>query len=281
MRKVIISVAPVAAEGLEEVKNPLSPEEVAQDTVAAGEAGAGMVHLHVRDRLGKLTDDLTEFSRTLDRIREGSDIIIQGSTGGMSELTLEQRCVAVQDPRVEVASLNMGSANFDEGVYVNTFPDIRYWAGRMNETHVLPELEIFEGGMINNVRILAEEGVLEAPFVFAFCLGFRGALPATTYNLQYLLGMLPSGSLWGFIHHGMKDFSLLATAAGMGATVLRVGFEDSPPAGGAPGKVAQTNAELVRRLAQLIGDMGLSVATPREARQMLGLQEVPHPLNEA
>lgn len=271
MRKVIISVAPVAAEAVEGVKNPLTPEEVAQDTIAAVRTGASMVHLHVRDRVGKLTDDLTEFSRTLDILSQRSDIVIQGSTGGLSELTLEQRCVAVQDPRVEVASLNMGSANFDEGVYVNTFPDIRYWAGRMRETNVLPELEIFEGGMINNVRILADEGVLSSPFLFAFALGFRGALPATAYNLQYLLGMLPSGSLWGFIHHGMKDFSLLATALGMGADLVRVGFEDSIYY--APGKVAQTNAELVEGLARLIGHLGLSAATPPEARQMLGLQE--------
>ncbi len=273
MRKVIISVAPVAAEAVEGVENPLTPEEVAQDTIAAAEAGASMVHLHVRDRVGKLTDDLTEFSRTLDILSERSDIVIQGSTGGLSELTLEQRCVAVQDPRVEVASLNMGSANFDEGVYVNTFPDIRYWAGRMREASVLPELEIFEGGMINNVRILADEGVLSSPFLFAFALGFRGALPATADNLHFLKGLLPSGSLWGFIHHGMKDFSLLATVLGMGADLVRVGFEDSPPAGGAPGKVAQTNAELVEGLARLIGHLGLSAATPQEARQMLGLQE--------
>lgn len=272
MRKIIIAVAPVAQTPQTQVKNPLTPEEVAAEVIGCAKAGASMVHLHPRDREGKPTGDLTEFTRTIDLIREESEIIIQGSTGGLSTLSLEERCVAVNEPRVELASLNMGSANFDDGVYINTLPDIRYWAGRMKENNVLPELEIFEAGMINNTLVIAEEGYLEPPFAFAFCLGFHGCLPANAYNLQFLAGMVPSGSTWGLIHHGMTDLSLLATAVGMGADFIRVGYEDSIYY--APGKVGRTNTELVEKVVALVKQMGLEIASPQEARAMLGLKGI-------
>ncbi|MGE5607521.1 MAG: 3-keto-5-aminohexanoate cleavage protein [Bacteroidota bacterium] len=272
MRKIIVAVAPVAQTPQTLVKNPLTPEEVAADVIGCSKAGASMVHLHPRDREGNPTFNLTEFSKTLDLIRNESEIIIQGSTGGISDLTLEERCVAVNEPRVELASLNMGSANFDDGVYINTLPDIRYWAGRMREKNVLPELEIFEAGMVNNTMILAKEGHLKPPFAFAFCLGFHGCLPASAYNLQFLAGMIPNDSTWGLIHHGMTDLSLLAAAAGMGADFVRVGYEDSIYY--APGKVGRNNTELVEKIVALIHNMGLEVASPQEAREMLGLKEI-------
>lgn len=269
VRKILVAIAPVGTDLPDGVENPLSPEQVAEETVACAEAGAGMVHLHVRDAQGVQCADTAEFSRTLDMIRGRSDIIIQGSTGGVSELSLEERCTALNDPRVEVASLNMGSANFDEGVYVNTFPDIRYWAGRMAETGARPELEIFEGGMVNNVRILHAEGVLEKPFLFAFALGFRGAMPASADAIHFLKNILPGDSAWGLIHHGMRDMSLLATAVGMGAGFVRVGFEDSVY--GAPGKMAVRTVDLVRKIVSLVRQMGMEIATPAEAREILGL----------
>ena len=166
--------------------NPLTPEEVAGEVVDCARAGASMVHLHVRDSQGEQTEDITDFSRTLDLVRDSSDIIIQGSTGGLSELSLEERCVALNDPRVEVASLNMGSVNFSEDVYINRLPDIRYWARRMKETNVIPELEIFEAGMLTAVTKLLEERVLKPPYAFGFCLGFRWALPADANSLFFL-----------------------------------------------------------------------------------------------
>ncbi|NLG84029.1 MAG: 3-keto-5-aminohexanoate cleavage protein [Firmicutes bacterium] len=269
MHKIILTVAPVAAGAKEEIKNPLRPEEIAQEVIACAEEGASMVHLHVRDAEGKLTKDLSVFTRTLDLIEERTDIIIQGSTGGLSELSPEERCVVLNDPRVEVASLNMGSVNFDEDVYINTLPEIRYWAGQMRTRKVLPEMEIFEAGMVHNAFLLAEEGVLSPPFVFAFSLGFRGALPADHYSLFFLQGLVPQGSLWGLIHQGMRDMSLLAAAVGMGAAFIRVGFEDSIYL--APGRVANSNAELVAQAVRMIQAMGLEVATPAEARKILGL----------
>ena len=249
--------------------NPLTPQEVAEEVIDCTRAGASFVHLHVRDDNGNQTEELTHFSRTLDLIRKTSDIIIQGSTGGLSELSLEERCVALNDPRVEVASLNMGSVNFGEDVYINRLPDIRFWARRMAETNVIPEMEIFEAGMLTAVTKLLEEKVLKPPYAFGFCLGFRWALPADPNSLFFLKSSLPEGAVWGVVHESMQDFSLLATAVGMGATTIRVGFEDSIYY--APGKAAAANVELVEKVVSLIHQIGYEVATPDEARRLLGL----------
>jgi 3-keto-5-aminohexanoate cleavage enzyme len=270
-RKIIVAVAPVGRTVELPSMNPLTPEEVAAQVVGCAKAGASMVHLHVRDREGKQTEKLHDFSRTLDLIRESSDIIVQGSTGGLSTLTLEERCVALNDPRVEVASLNMGSVNFGEDVYINRLPDIRYWARRMEETRVVPELEVFEVGMMPVVRHLVQEEVLKPPCHFNICMGFHWALPADPKSLFFMTSLLKENEKWGIIHDGMRDLSLLAAAIGMGARVVRVGFEDSVFY--APGKVAKTNSELVERAVSLVQQMGYEVASPKEAREMLGIEK--------
>ena len=238
-RKIIVAVAPVGKDIEPPSHNPLTPEEVAAEVVECSRAGASFVHLHVRDDKGEQTEDLTWFSRTLDLIRELSDIVIQGSTGGLSELSLEERCVALNDPRVEVASLNMGSVNFSEDVYINRLPDIRYWARRMEEANVIPELEIFEAGMLTAVAQLVEEKILKPPFTYGFPLGFNYALPANPHSLFFLTSSLPIPAPWGVVHESMQDFSLLATAIAMGAAAIRVGFEDSVYC--APGKAVTNN----------------------------------------
>ncbi len=271
-RKIIVAVAPVG-KGIEPPSiNPLTPQDVAREVIDCTRAGASFVHLHVRDDKGNQTEDLTQFSRTLDLIRDASDIIIQGSTGGLSELSLEERCVALNDPRVEVASLNMGSVNFSEEVYINRLPDIRYWARRMEETNVIPELEIFEAGMLTAVTKLLEEKVLKPPLTFGFCLGFHWALPADSNSLFFLRSSLSEPAPWGVVHDSMQDFSLLATAIGMGAAAIRVGFEDSVYY--APGKAASTNVELVEKIVSLVHQIGYEVATPADARELLGLNRV-------
>ena len=268
--KIIVAVAPTGKKIKPPSINPLTPQDVAQQVIACEKAGASMVHMHVRDQQGEQTEDLTDFSATLDLIRQDSDIVIQGSTGGLTDLTLEQRCVALDDSRVEAASLNMGSINFGEDVYVNRMPEIRYWARRMEETHVVPELEIFAAGMLPAYVKLVDEGVLKAPYSIGFVLGVRWALPANPETLFFMKTQLPEKKApWGVIHAGMHDFSLLATAIGTGATVVRVGFEDS--AYFASGQAAQTNVVLVERIVSLIEQMGYEVASCDEARQILGI----------
>jgi len=268
-QKIIVAVAPVGAHAQPGARKPVTPDEVAAAVIDAANAGASLVHLHVRDASGEQTADLSHFARTVDRIRSRSDIVLQVSTGGVSSLSLEERCAGLAEPRVECASLNMGSANFDDGVYVNTLPDIRYWASRMKAASIVPELEIFEGGMIDNVKIVQDEGLLPfAPF-YGFALGFRGALSASADHLFFLRGLLPPGAHWGLIHHGMQDQSVLAAAAALGADAIRVGYEDSALCG--PARIAASNAVLVEHAVSLVRQMGLEIASPAEARQRLGI----------
>ena len=272
MRKIIVTVAPVCHVGKpipEGCKNPLTPEEITEDVLNCYRAGACQVHLHTRDLKGNPTFELDVFSQTIHAIREHSDMIIQGSTGGLSDLSLADRCVSLNVPEVEIASLNMGSVNFGETVYINTMPDLRYWAKRQQEANVVPEMELFDLSHVECCTRLAEEGVIRRPFHYNFCVGPGGSsnLSATGRNLALLCALTEPGTTWGINHDSMKDFSILACAIGMGANAVRVGFEDSFYY--AEGKLARTNAELVERLVALIRAMGCEPATPAEAREML------------
>lgn len=274
-RKIIVTVAPVCHVGKtipSECKNPLTPEEITEDVVNCARAGACMVHLHTRDLKGEQTFELDVFQDTINRIHAHSDIIIQGSTGGLSSLTLAERCVCLNVPAVEIASLNMGSVNFGESVYINTLPDIRYWAAEMKKNNVIPEMELFDLSMVETCTKLADEGVLKRPLHYNFCVGKGNSsnLSATGRNLCFLSQLAEPGTSWGINHDQMDDFSMLACAIGMGANAVRVGFEDSFCY--APGKRAANNAELVERLVALIRAMGCEPATPAEARQMLGIK---------
>ena len=272
MRKIIVTVAPVCHVGKpipEGCKNPLTPEEITEDVLNCYRAGACQVHLHTRDLKGNPTFELDVFSQTIHAIREHSDMIIQGSTGGLSDLSLADRCVSLNVPEVEIASLNMGSVNFGETVYINTMPDLRYWAKRQQEANVVPEMELFDLSHVECCTRLADEGVIRRPLHYNFCVGPGGSsnLSATGRNLALLCALTEPGTSWGINHDSMKDFSMLACAIGMGANAVRVGFEDSFYY--AEGKLARTNAELVERLVALIRAMGCEPATPAEAREML------------
>ena len=276
-RKIVVTVAPVCHVGKpvpEGSKSPLTPEEIAADVAACAKAGASMVHLHVRDLTGEQTFDMTQFSRTLDLIREQSDIVIQGSTGGLSTLSLEDRSVCLSEPRVEVASLNMGSVNFGESVYINTLPEIRYWAGRMREEKVVPEMEIFDLSMVETCSKLADEGVLDRPMSYNFCLGKGTAsnLSDTPRNLQFMTALMEPDGHWGLNNDSMKDLHFLGLAIAMGASVVRVGFEDSFYY--EEGKTAPTNAFLVEKLVELVRALGCEPATPEEAREILGIKKL-------
>jgi 3-keto-5-aminohexanoate cleavage enzyme len=268
MRAVAIYVAPVGAEPVP--GNPLTPRQVAEDTIACVKAGASVVHLHVRDEQGKLVEDTSVFRTTVDMIKREVDVIIQGSTGGMSDLSAADRCTALQVEGVEMASLNMGSSNFGDGVYINSPADIRYWAQEMKKNQVKPELEIFESGMINSALKLQKEGFLGNPLLFNFSLGFPGAMPSTAKNCLFLSELIPSTSNWSLVQHQMDNFSLLAAALAMGASAVRVGFEDSLNLGS--GQTAQSNLELVSRIAQLVKDLGYRIMNASETRQLLGIK---------
>jgi 3-keto-5-aminohexanoate cleavage enzyme len=271
-RKIILAVAPVSLTVPKGACGPVSPDAVAKEAVRCALAGASIVHLHVRDEAGEQTGDLRCFDRTLRAIRSFSDIVIQGSTGGLTTLSQAERCVSVTHPLTQSASLNIGSVNFGEGVYVNTLPDIRYWCGQMKAHQVAPEMEVFDLSMVRVGQMLLVNGLVTHA-QYNICLGFDWALPADWRALSAIALEIGSveGASFGVIHHGMEDMSLLAAAVAMGANMIRVGYEDSACL--EPGIIAPNNEELVKRAASLIRAMGCEVAAPFETRKMLHIQK--------
>lgn len=268
MRPIAIYVAPVGTAPA--AGNPLTPKQIAEDTIACVKAGASLVHLHVRDEQGQLVEDTGVFRATIDMIRREVDVIIQGSTGGMSDLGAADRCTALKVRGVEMASLNLGSSNFGDGVYINSPADIRYWAQKMKEKQIKPELQVFEPGMVETALQLQKDDLLDDSLLFSFSLGFPGAIPATAKCCLFLSELIPCNAIWSVVHHGMTDFSLLAGALAMGASAIRVGFEDSYALGG--GQMAKSNVEIVAKVAQLVKDLGYRVMDAAETRRMLGIE---------
>lgn len=271
-KPIILAVAPVAHDLPKGCECRLTAQGVASDVIACAKAGASMVHLHVRDNEGYLSEDLGIYDQTLRLIRAESDIVVQGSTGGASDLTREQRCVAVRHPLTEVASLNIGSTNFGDDVYINTIIDIRYWAKRMLEEKVTAEMEVFDLSMVGTARRLLEAGLVRKP-VMMLAMGFENALEATEHNMEVMfpeMRRLP-GAVVGLCQHEMKNFDLFRHALKMGADVVRVGFEDGHTLEN--GQIATSNLRLVQDAARIIREMGFALATPEEARRILGVRK--------
>lgn len=268
MKKIIISVAPVPGD-----TNNAAPEHVAQEALEAFKAGAAMVHLHVREANGKLTKDPSVFQDTISRIRQGSDMIIQGSTGGVSQMTIEERCAPLNCSLVEMSSLNAGSVNLGDAVYCNPYREIKYVTEQCRIKGVLPEIEVFELGMIHNMHLIAQETELPQPVLFNMVLGHKGGCPATPKTLALFSQYMPNDALWGITHFGRQDdFSILTGALCLGASLVRIGFEDSRHL--TKDQTVEKNAVLVECMASIITQLGFKVATPQEAREMLRLKPV-------
>ncbi len=265
MRKVLISVAPVSASD-----KIIDPKKIADDVIECEKAGAGMVHLHVRDHYGNLTADLTVFRETIERIREKSNIIIQASTGGVSKLTIQERCAPLYDDLVEATSLNVGSCNLGTAVYCNPIDEVEYCLSQIIKTNKVPEIEVFELGMIHTVKELRKKFKLHDPLLFSIVLGHIGAAPATIEALTAMRSFIPQDALWGITHAHRRDYGIFTAALGMGASTVRIGFEDSNYVD----ETTQTdkNFILVERAARLISSVGLSPASPQEARNMLNIK---------
>lgn len=266
--RIVICVAPVGNRMPPGIRNPVAVEELVDEVVQAERAGASMVHLHVRDQQGKPTDAPHDFVRTLELIRERSKVIIQASTGGEAGLEIEDRSVSLDDARVEVASLNMGSVNFGEGVYLNSLPDIRRLAQKMRKKKLVAELEVFDASMVETAKNMIQHGLMPSSCYYNFNLGFPGALSAEPRNLCMLRSLISEDDKWGIVVNDRRDFLLVAAGIGLGATIIRVGFEDSPFLN--RGRVAASNADLVRAAAELTRNAGLEPASPDEARGILG-----------
>lgn len=268
MTKVAITVAPLAQTYYDDVDSFPTPERLAQEIYECWLAGASVVHLHVIDERGNATVDTSNFQKTVRMIRAKCDIIIQGSTGGVSDLTSDQRSVSVEVPQVEMGSLNMGSCNIGEQAYINTPCDVEFWAEKMRKNNVIPEMTFFEPGMMTLIHRLLGKGLIEQPFVANLALGFPGTLPATADNILYMVRQLPKNSVWTLTPHHAVDYSFHALSVVIGGNV-RVGFEDSIYL--APDKKASNNVELVAKAREIIEQLGRSAANPAETRQMYGI----------
>lgn len=265
MRKIIISLAPVTA------GTPIDSKELAYDVEKSVKAGASMCHLHCRMPDGTLTPDTAYFAECFDRILEKTDVIVQTSTGGISSMTIKERCYPLNYPKTETASLNGGSTNLSDSVYVNTFSDIAYCADMVYEKNILPEIEVFDIGMIHNIQLTKESHPFRDPILLNLVFGHRGGMQATIDSLIAFRSMIPSDMIWGVTHYGRDNWDFLACAMAMGACLIRIGFEDSDYL--APDTRAKFNYELVEKASQLIRSLGYEAATVEEARNILNIKK--------
>ena len=248
---------------------PISPDEIRDDTYRAYKLGASVVHVHARDENGDPTYKKDAYADIFSAIREKCpDIIICASTSGRTDQNISHRA-EVLDLRPDMASLTMGSVNFSDGPSINSMSDIIALAGVMKNRGVKPELEIFDSGFINNARYLASKGILKTPMHFNLLFGSLGSIQADLRDLVYLAGSLPEGSTW--CAGGVGRYQLQANVAAimMGGHV-RVGLEDSIYYS-YPKRDLATNEQLVKRIVRVAEELGRAIATPSEARAILGL----------
>lgn len=271
MDKLIITAALTGAETTREHNPnlPITPEEIAQAALEARNAGASIVHVHVRDKEGNPTQDMDIFRKTCDLIREMSDVIVQISTGGAVGTAPEERLLPL-DLLPEMATLTCGTVNFGDDVFENPQPLIEKLAARMMELGVKPELEIFDLGHVANAMRLVKKGLIEPPFYFDFVMGVPGGMPGTVHNLIHMTREIPHDAIWQVAGIGRFELQLGAIAIAAGGHV-RIGFEDNIYY--SRGVLAESNAQLVARIARIAGEAGREVATPDEAREILGIKK--------
>jgi 3-keto-5-aminohexanoate cleavage enzyme len=251
---------------------PITEEEIAAAAIDCWRAGAAIVHLHVRNDQGKVTCDPARYAKARDLIRAGgSDVIINMSTGGGAGQTTDEQRAEPISLKPEIASFDCGSLNFGQTVFVNSPAFLDELASRMESNEVLPEIECFEPGHVANALRLIDDGKLKPPFWFQFVLGVRGGSPGTVKQLINLIDMLPSNSQWSVCGIGRAQLPLGIAGMSMGGHV-RTGLEDNIYYH--KGELATSNAQLVERLVRIAGEIGRPVATPAEARAMLGLEPV-------
>lgn len=274
-RKVVITVAPTGSipTRKDNPALPITAEEVAEETRRSYEAGAAVVHLHARDPItGAPTSDLQVFRDYLDAVRGACPIITQITTGGGATtlgLNPEERLRPVLELRPDSASLNAGSMNFGRKLFSNTPDVMELYARRMKEIKVMPEFEIYDLSMIQNVEYwIKQAGILEPPYQFSLILGVMGGIPPSIKNLLSLVENTPPGYNWQVIGIGRHQIPLGIAGILMGGNI-RVGFEDNVYL--SKGILAKSNAELVEKTVRIIRELGFEVATAEEARGILPL----------
>lgn len=252
---------------------PYTPREIADEAIRCREAGAALVHLHVRQPDGTPSQDAGLFGETIALIRKaGCDVIIQVSTGGAVWMTGEERCGGLTltgDKKPEMATLTTGTCNFGDEIFQNPRPLVRDIARRIQAAGVVPEIEVFDAGMVDEAKVLQKEGLLGPKLHFDFVLGVPGALGARPDAIDYLRSQLPPDATWCCAAMGRHQMQMIEWVAERGGNA-RVGLEDNIYL--SKGVLAKGSYELVAKAVELARAKGRTIATPAEARRIIGLK---------
>ena len=266
---LLITVAGVGAEVMrtQQPNLPLLPEEIGDEYKRAFDAGATIGHVHGRKPDGRPTQDLETFRSYAAAISARCPIIQQFSTGGAVGMGIEERIEALA-LRPDMATLTLGTCNFGEEIFQNSLPTIRTILARIRKFGVVPELEIFDDGMLSTADFLFAKGLLAPPAHFDFVLGVPGAAAATAENLLHFARSIPAGCTWTVAGIGRRQTAMATLAIAMGGHV-RVGFEDNIFY--RKGELADSNARFVERIVRIAREVGREPASISEARQILRL----------
>ena len=272
MEKLIITAAICGAE-VTKASNPAVPytvEEMVREAKSAYEAGAAILHIHVREDDGTPTQSRDRFKVVMDAIRkELPDVIMIPSTGGATGMSPEER-LQPTELFPEMATLDCGTCNFGDEIFDNTMPTMRAFGKRMLANDIKPEYECFEIGHLDTILTMAKKGEVPGhPMQFNLVLGVSGCTPATIHNLCHLVSQIPAGPTWTVTGVGKSAWTMAAAGIAMGGNV-RVGFEDNVYLG--KGHKAASNGELVAKVVRIAKELGREIATPAEAREILSLK---------
>jgi uncharacterized protein (DUF849 family) len=277
---------------------PVTPEEIAEAAVGAAQAGAAIVHLHARNpEDGRPTQDPNVFLQFLPLIKDNSDVVINLTTGGAPTMTVDERLQPALKLRPEVASLNMGSMNFglyemlgrykefehdwekpylaesDDRIFKNTFKDIAHILRSCADNMTRFEIECYDIGHLYTAAHFLDRGLLKPPLFIQSVFGIRGGLGAHAEDVLHMKRtadrLFGDAYLWSVLGAGRNQMQIAALSAVMGGNV-RVGLEDSLWIG--KGQLARSNAEQVLKVRRILEELGLAVASPDDARQMLKLK---------
>ncbi len=271
MEKLIITIAltgNVPTKKLN-VNTPITVDEVVADATECEKLGAALAHIHVRDELGQPTSDRNIFKQVIDKMdKENLKMIKQLSTGVRGgENTVDYRGQML-DLNIEMASLSTGSSNFPTSVNANSPDLIKALALKMQENNIKPEIEIFDTAMLSNALYFVKKGILKEPLHFNLVMDVKGSIPGTPKNLMFLVDSLPKGSTWTVSGIGRSQVQMITMAIALGGHV-RTGLEDTIEY---TKGVLATNPMLVKRVVNIANAVGRPIATPDEARIILGLK---------
>jgi len=275
-KKRIITVAPTGAWPTKEntPNVPIEPEEIAEEVYNCWKEGAAVAHIHVRNKDGKAAMDFENFAKVVELVRaqEDCDIILNLTTSGGVNLLEEDRIKPFYELKPEMASYDCGTMNWlHTTIFENNPAFLEKLGGLMQDVDVKPEIEAFDPGMIYNAAYYLKKGVLKAPLHFQFCMGCAGGISASVKNLVFMKETMESvapGSTWSTFGVGSGATEILYAAIALGGNV-RVGMEDNVFY--RKGVLAESNMQFVAQARRIIEEFGAEVATPNEAREILGL----------